>query len=291
MKPWLVKARAKKGIMKKTKPFKIRHSVPLVAAIETIMAAKTLKKGLARTLSAIAIHWNKEGNVFPSQTRLAEMTQIDRRTVVTHVRKLVEMGVIRSVRRPNIMVNGQQVRRSNIYIIVAESIGSLFDAAKQTLKAAAKKVAQKDHLASRKKDHTISLPNGKQGTDINTVKVNHSRVFLENRLKAIQSELEHLCKLSAETAYKAAVKRNQIARGEILSDDEIALRKVEAARNEHLRIKSARINDKVRTLETALMTWQRTKQGFTKAMHSELSKFHSLLSPMGRFLFNQFASV
>lgn len=273
------------------KQFKIRHSSPLIAAIEKIMATKILKKGLGRTLQAIAMHWNPKGEIFPSQDRLADLTSNDRRTIVTHIKKLKELGVITSKRRPNIVVNGEQIRQSSVYTFVESKLGELLNLAKKTLRAAAAKKARKDHLASKRKDLTISIPKVIQKEKENTVKKNASRVFLETRLKALQEEITHLGKLALDSAYKATVKKNRIERGEILSDDEIAMRKALSARTAHIREKSAKVNDTVRSLETALLTWNATKTGFTADMFNELSKFKSMLSTMGNAVFKRYSAT
>jgi DNA-binding transcriptional regulator YhcF (GntR family) len=273
------------------KQFKIRHSSPLIAAIEKIMATKILKKGLGRTLQAIAMHWNPKGEIFPSQDRLADLTSNDRRTIVTHIKKLKELGVITSKRRPNIVVNGEQIRQSSVYTFVESKLGELLNLAKKTLRAAAAKKARKDHLASKRKDLTISIPKVIQKEKENTVKKNASRVFLETRLKALQEEITHLGKLALDSAYKATVKKNRIERGEILSDDAIAMKKALSARTAHIREKSAKVNDTVRSLETALLTWNATKTGFTADMFNELSKFKSMLSTMGNAVFKRYSAT
>lgn len=276
--------------MNNKKAFKIRHSEPLICAIETIIAAKAIQKGLGNTLIAIAQHWNREGRIFPSQERLAQMTGVARRTIVTHIKELVDMRLIRTETRPNVMINGQQVRLSNLYHFNADAIGDLLALAKKTLRAAAKKIAkrftQKDHLAPDQKDHTISSPKGKQEKIKNTPKEDLSLVFLEKRLKAIQSEIAHKTNLKVQAAYKAAVKKNQIARGEILTDDEKALRAVQAARNAELHAKSAKVNDRVQSLEKTLMSNFRNA-AVIKPILGELAKFESLLSPMARLMFKK----
>jgi DNA-binding transcriptional ArsR family regulator len=273
------------------KQFKIRHSSPLIAAIEKIMATNILKKGLGRTLQAIAMHWNPKGEIFPSQDRLADLTSNDRRTIVTHIKKLKELGVITSKRRPNIVVNGEQIRQSSVYTFVESKLGELLNLAKKTLRAAAAKKARKDHLASKRKDLTISIPKVIQKEKENTVKKNASRAFLETRLKALQEEITHLGKLALDSAYKAAVKKNRIDRGEILSDDALAMKKALAARTAHIREKSAKVNDKVRSLETAMLTCNATKTGFTADMFNELSKFKSMLSTMGNAVFKRYSAT
>lgn len=269
------------------KAFKIRHSAPLISAIEMIIETKTLKKGLGRTLQAIAMHWNPKGNVFPSQERLAQLTDIDRRTVVTHIKKLKDLGVIRVIKRPNKMVNGQQVRQTMMYVIVESVLGALFEKAKQALPKKPKGNPQKDHLAPSQKDPTNNIPNGIQSKE-NTVKASASRVFLQKRLEALQSELAHLSGLAQKAAYDSAVKKKRIERGEIFSDEEIARRKAIAARNAEQHAKAAAINSRVRALETALLTWNRTRKGFTKAMFDELRRYSSLISPVSGIMLRKF---
>lgn len=270
------------------KPFKIRHSAPLVSAIETLIATKTIKGGLGRTLQAIAIHWSPKGQIFPSQQRLADLTGIDRRTIVTHIEKLREMGAVKTMPRPNIVVNGQQVRQTMIYVIVESFIGELFNKARAVLKEAAKKKAQKDHLAPSSKDHTNRFPYGTQGKDRDNTVLKAAQVFLQKRLEAIQSELNHLGKLAVSSAYKAAVKKNKIARGEVLTDEEKARRDA-IAKAELEKLKPlAKINKTVQALEKALITWNATKTGFTDAMYSELAKHQDRLSTMGKLIFNKY---
>jgi DNA-binding transcriptional regulator YhcF (GntR family) len=271
--------------------FKIRHSAPLVSAIETIIDTRVIKKGLGRTLQALAIHWSPKGKIFPSQDRLAALTGLDRRTIVTHIQLLKDAGAIRVLKRPNIIINGQQVRQTMVYEIIESFIGAMFKKARMVLKEAAKKKALKDHLAPSKKDHINS--SYEQGKDLkNTVSVNATRGFLEKRYEAIRSELEHLGKIATDSAYKAVTKRNQIARGERLSDEEAARRKAMAAKNAPVRAKAMSVSDKVRSYETALLTWNATKTGFTKAMYTELTTvYQSMVSnPMAKIVLSKFAA-
>lgn len=277
--------------------FKIRHSAALVSAIDMITETGVLKKGQGRTLSAIATHWNDKSLIFPAQTTIAAMTSVHRRTVITHIKALKAIGVIKVTKRPNIMINGEQVRQSDLYRFSEPVLTVLFNKAKKILKAEAKKVAQKeikantknDHLAQGKKDHTISIPNGIQGRDINTVRKSASQVFLEKRIQALTSELAHTAKLKVKAAYDSAVKKNRIARGEIFSDEEIKRRKAIAERTAGARAKAQQVNDKIRSFETALLAWNRTKDGFTKAMFDELSRYQQMLSPTANIIFKRYA--
>jgi DNA-binding transcriptional regulator YhcF (GntR family) len=273
------------------KTFKIRHSAPLVSALETIIDTRVIKKGLGRTLQALAIHWSPKGQIYPSQDRLAALTGIDRRTVVTHIQKLKDLGIIRVIKRPNIIVNGQQMRQTMVYIFVETAIGDLFTKARETLKRIAKAKTQKDHLAPSKKDHLNSSIKIEQGKDLNNTvsKMSATRVFLEKKLEAIQSELNHLGKLATTAAYTAATKRNQIARGERLSDEEAARRKAMAKKNAPVRAKAQAIGETVRAYETALINWNCTKTGFTQSMYDALTgQYASLTSAMTKILIKRF---
>lgn len=261
--------------------FLIRHSDPLVCAIELLIDTRILKGGIGRTLQAIAQHWNRNGDIYPSQERLASIAGVDRRTIVTHVKKLVELRIISTKSRKPKVINGIPRKSTLCYTFNTRVLGALYAKAKKVklpealqakyTKQAPAATSQKDHLAPQKNDHINQNLQFHQQTE-NTVGKKRQLGLFNLLKKAFSSERLHFEKLRQQSAYKAGVKRNQIARGERFSDEELERRRRIAERNRPFIEAANKLVERRTELETAVITWSVTKTGFTAEMAAELKQ-------------------
>lgn len=253
--------------------FTIRHSAALVSAIELLISTKTIKSGPGRTLQAIALFWNPQGQIYPSQQKLALMTGVARRTIITHVQALTDAGIITTSPRFKKHADGSVSCASLNYSFVQSKLGDLFAKARLTLKkasVAAVKRQKKDHIASQKSDHTISSSeHGPSDVKI-TVRSALLDWFKSQISKSLQSESNHQGDIAKKAAYEAVKKRNRIAKGQEFSDEEKARRKAIADAIRPEREKAASTGERIIELSKALLTWTRSKTGFDKAQHAEL---------------------
>lgn len=208
--------------------FSIRHSAALVSAIELLITTKTIKPGIGKTLQAIAAYWNPAGKIYPSQSTLAAMTGVARRTIVTHIQTLTTLGIIKTQERTVKASDGKRYCASLNYTFNADMIGRLFNKARQVLKKAASKAAlmmKNDHTPPTENDHTIS--SDEQGVKITA----HAALlgwFKSVIKKSLQHEAEHIESVAKKGAYNAAVLKNKIARGHAFSKAEQKRRQQQA---------------------------------------------------------------
>ena len=79
---------------------------------------QTLEPELFVTLTVLATFMDKEGRCFPSQTRLAELLGVNRKTVNVRMKKLCE---IEWQREPLLQVVGKKGYGNNVYQISRKS--------------------------------------------------------------------------------------------------------------------------------------------------------------------------
>jgi DNA-binding transcriptional regulator YhcF (GntR family) len=200
--------------------FTIRHSAALVSAIELLITTKTIKPGIGHTLQAIAAYWNPAGKIYPSQSTLAAMTGVARRTIVTHIQTLTKLGIIKTQERTVKASDGKRYCASLNYTFNTDMIGRLFNKARQVLKKAASKaalMAKNDHIPTPENDHTIS--SNEQGLKI-TANASLLGWFKSFVKKSLQHEADHLVSIAKKGAYNAVVLKNKIARGHAFSKAE-----------------------------------------------------------------------
>jgi DNA-binding transcriptional regulator YhcF (GntR family) len=253
--------------------FTIRHSAALVSAIELLISTKMIKSGPGRTLQAIALFWNPQGQIYPSQQKLALMTGVARRTIITHIQALTDAGIITTSARFKKHTDGTVSCASLNYAFVQSKLGELFAKARLALKkaaVAAAKSQKKDHIAPLENDHTISsTEHGPSDVKI-TVRSALLDWFKSQISKALQSESNHQGAIAKKAAYNAATERNRIARGQAFSPEEQKRRKAIADAVRPEREKAASTAERIIELSKALLTWTRSKTGFDKAQHAEL---------------------
>lgn len=253
--------------------FTIRHSAALVSAIELLISTKMIKSGPGRTLQAIALFWNPQGQIYPSQQKLALMTGVTRRTIITHIQALTDAGIITTSPRFKKHADGTVSCASLNYSFVQSRLGDLFAKARLALKKAAVAAAKrqkKDHIAPLENDHTISsIEHGPTDLKI-TVRSALLDWFKSQISKALQSESNHQGVIAKKAAYEAVKKRNRIANGQEFTDEEKARRKAIADAVRPERERAASTGERILELSKALLTWTRSKTGFDKAQHAEL---------------------
>ncbi|MGL5906730.1 MAG: helix-turn-helix domain-containing protein [Shewanella sp.] len=258
------------------RPF-IRHHNQLISAITLIKRAKTISASLCDTLIAIASHWNPHGDIFPSQERIGALSGIHRRTVITHIKKLIDLNIIATSQRHDAPIS--QYRASLCYTFNETTLQTLWSQAKQTLRAAARKqraklaktqhaAPQKDHTPAAQKDHikeSFSL-RSKDEVKKNTANKKLGRNFSKLILEAVQHELTHLSTL----AYTAKTTFNRIRRGEIFSKEENARRAAKADRMKQRHAKAAASVQERERLAVALMTDSAIRPTVNDAMINRL---------------------
>jgi DNA-binding transcriptional MocR family regulator len=208
--------------------FTIRHSAALVSAIELLITTKTIKPGIGHTLQAIATYWNPAGKIYPSQSTLAAMTGVARRTIITHIQTLTSLGIIKTQERTVKASDGKRYCTSLNYTFNADMIGRLFNKARQVLKKSASKTAltaKNDHTPPIENDHTIS--SNEQGLKI-TAKAALLGWFKSVIKKSLQHEADHIVSVAKKGAYNAAVLKNKIAKGHAFSKAELKRRQQQA---------------------------------------------------------------
>ncbi len=281
--------------------FSIRHSAGLISAIELLISTKTLKPGIGRTLQAIATFWNPQGQIFPSHAKLAAMTGTARRTIVTHVKQLSALDLISTSGRPARNSDGSYGCTSLLYSFNSCTLGKMFASAKAVLKKQAKAAStitsalvENDHTPPPENDHTISSPKGSQEIQITVRSGSLLDWFRCAVQKALQSEQTHLQALAKRQAYRTAVLRNRISRGQEFSADEKRRRALAAAAVRPEREAAAKAAERINQLQQALLTWNRSKTGYTPAMHAELAgltRSGAALDIMSKTVFEKFAAM
>lgn len=250
--------------------FTIRHSAALISAIELMVTTKVIKSGLGKTMQAIAAFWNPAGNIFPSQSTLASMTGIHRRTINTHIKTLTGIAVVETTTRPGRYYNGEKVASTLMYTFNESKLGELFNKAKAKLKVqaiATARKARKDHFKALQNDHTNRA---KAQADRITVSQALADWFKSLCKKAFSSEVQHKEKLAQQQAYKSGIERNRIARGELFSRAERKRRAEEAKRIQPERENAQQLHERIVTLSKSVLTNKYSPGSFTDAMYYEL---------------------
>lgn len=257
---------------KMTNDFSIRHSAALISAIDLMIQTKAIKPGIGKTLQAIAVFWNPEGRIYPSQSKLAAMTGNHRRTIVTHIDKLTRLGIIQTRPQPSRNVQGKKISSSLIYIFNTTKLGQLFKQARDVLKKSAIKLAkqnatQNDHTQKIEKDHTIKAKAYEKKITVTAALCDWFKSLCQ---KAIHDEASHLENVIRKKAYDAAIQRDLIKAGKIFSPSEMKKRATQAELDKPERQRAALIHEKMVDLTKRLRESKFIPNRFTKEMASEL---------------------
>lgn len=250
--------------------FSIRHSAALVSAIELLITTKTIKPGIGHTLQAIAAYWNPAGKIYPSQSTLAAMTGVARRTIVTHIQTLTTLGIIKTQERTIKASDGKRYCTSLNYTFNADMIGRLFNKARQVLKKAASKAAllmKNDHTPPTENDHTIS--SDEQGLKI-TAKAALLGWFKSIIKKSLQHEADHIESVAKKGAYNAAVLKNKIAKGHAFSKAEQKRRQQQAEAVRPEREAAAARHNRIAELSKQLLQNRFQPGSFDAQKHTDL---------------------
>lgn len=270
----------KKNLLKESKmtnDFSIRHSAALISAIDLMIQTKAIKPGIGKTLQAIAVFWNPEGRIYPSQSKLAAMTGNHRRTIVTHIDKLIKLGIIQTRPQPSRNIQGKQVASSLIYSFNSTKLGQLFKQARDVLQKAAIKLAkqkakQNDHTRRIEKDHTIKANAYEKKITVTAKLCDWFKSLCQT---AIQHEASHLENVIRKKAYDAAIQRNLIKAGKVFSPSEIKKRAEQAERDKPEREQAAKAHQKMVELTKRLRESKFIPDRFTKEMGVELLQLTS----------------
>lgn len=273
-----------------TNDFKIRHSAALISAIDLMIQTKTIKPGIGKTLQAIAAFWNPSGKIYPSQTTLASMTGNHRRTIVSHIAALTSLRLIKTETQKSRVINGKPIASTLLYRFNTAQLGLLFNAARAVLKKLAikaAKLAKKDHTVPLQKDHTISA-----NAQVKKITVSQKLAdwFLALCQSAPKKQAEHLHGLIQKQAYKAAVYRNQVMRGQAFSREEIKRRALEQERVRPEREKARGIHQRIDVLMQRLREARFAPDKFTDDMRTELLKLTDnghRLDPISKLFLNR----
>lgn len=279
-----------------TNDFTIRHSAALISAIELMIQTKTIKPGLGKTLQAIAAFWNPKGLIYPSQSTLAAMTGNHRRTIVTHIAKLTKLCIIQTETQPGRVINGEPVASTLLYRFNGTRLGQLFNAARSSLKKAAIKAAkaaeltEKDHSDTPENDHTNRA---KAQVEKITVSAKLADWFKSLCKKAFQNETQHQQSMIRKQAYKAAVLRNMVKRGQAFSHAETKRRAAAAEKARPEREQASAAHNRIVELTQRLREARFIPGKFTPDMHTELMQLTEnglRLDPASRFALEKIAA-
>lgn len=251
---------------KTTKKPDIRHHNQIIFRINTLIKHNAVRKNVGSVLVALASHANKQGLCFPSQDRLAAITEYKRETVNRLIKRLTDTGIIsKSENRKPITKNGRTYYPRTIYKINIQMITRL-------VKSVLTKQAKNDHTAYAKNDHT----NNSTSKDINTATEPkpQSKVLSINKIihNAVAHEVVHTDKIKRESARKHGLKLWRIAKGLVKSTETIKAERKIGKANANVRDKFKPLLDKFTELQAQLMKWHQTASpsAFTASDHQEL---------------------
>lgn len=261
--------------MKKTA---INHHNQIVHRAKMLLDGNLIKKNLGSVLIAIATFSDKNGNAFPAQSTIGQLTDYKRETVNRLVTRLVNDGWLTKVKTGSVVKNGRRYNAKLIYKINIRKMTTTIGKLLKTNRLEREVITKNDHSATPKNDHTINTTYTK--ISINTSQAHTSQsndsdlsIKIDN---AVSHEMAHQQELRHNAARKAGLKNWQIKNGLRKSDE--VLKKEEKQRvkirKHHSLFKS--VNETFKAIESRLIGWSKFRADSVSA--SDIATLDKLLN-------------